>query len=210
MLFWRLETLLTRSLALLHDRYDPYLQTKGRVEQLQKLGHSTDKVEFILMGGTFMSLSIEYRDFFIRNLHDALSGHTSNSVEEAVKYSEESRQKCIGITIETRPEYCLKPHLGSMLSYGCTRLEIGVQSVYEDVARDTNRGHTVKAVHQCFHYGKDAGFKIVAHMMPDLPNVGHDRDMRQVMALTPPTRSRPQTQQAPPSASNETRLHHRH
>lgn len=64
-----------------------------------------------------------------------------------------------------------------MLSYGCTRLEIGVQSVYEDVARDTNRGHTVKAVTECFHLAKDAGFKIVAHMMPDLPNMGMERDI---------------------------------
>ena len=55
------------------------------------------------------------------------------------RYSEKSKTKCIGITIETRPDYCLKRHLSSMLQYGCTRLEIGVQSVYEDVARDTNR-----------------------------------------------------------------------
>jgi hypothetical protein len=86
-----------------------------------------------------MALDAEYRDYFIRNLHDALSGHTSNNVQEAVEYSERSRTKCIGITIETRPDYCLRPHLNSMLDYGCTRLEIGVQSVYEDVARDTNR-----------------------------------------------------------------------
>ncbi len=79
------------------------------------------------------------RDYFIRNLHDALSGHTSNSVEEAIAFSEQSNTKCIGITIETRPDYCLKPHLNSMLQYGCTRIEIGVQSIYEDVARDTNR-----------------------------------------------------------------------
>jgi elongator complex protein 3 len=160
-------------------RYDPFLQTKSRVDQLQKLGHSTDKVEFILMGGTFMSLDVDYRDWFIRNLHDALSGHSSSSVAEAIQYSEQSNSKCIGITIETRPDYCLKPHLSNMLSYGCTRLEIGVQSVYEDVARDTNRGHTVRAVSECFHLGKDAGYKIVAHMMPDLPNVGYERDMRQ-------------------------------
>ncbi|EKX51125.1 hypothetical protein GUITHDRAFT_103046 [Guillardia theta CCMP2712] len=167
------------SMRAIRARYDPFLQTKSRIDQLQKLGHSTDKVEFILMGGTFMSLDNEYRDYFIRNLHDALSGHSSNSVEEAIKYSEQSNSKCIGITIETRPDYCLKPHLSSMLSYGCTRLEIGVQSVYEDVARDTNRGHTVKAVCECFQLGKDAGYKIVAHMMPDLPNVGYERDMRQ-------------------------------
>src|SRR5260221_14484221 len=66
-----------------------------------------------------------------------------------------------------------------MLRYGCTRLEIGVQSVYEDVARDTNRGHTVRAVSESFHLAKDAGFKVVAHMMPDLPNVGIERDMEQ-------------------------------
>lgn len=66
-----------------------------------------------------------------------------------------------------------------MLRYGCTRLEIGVQSVYEDVARDTNRGHTVRAVSEAFHHAKDAGFKVVAHMMPDLPNVGVERDLEQ-------------------------------
>lgn len=126
-----------------------------------------------------MSLPEDYRDYFIRNLHDALSGHTSANVAEAVKYSEKSRTKCIGITIETRPDYCLKRHISDMLSYGCTRLEVGVQSVYEDVARDTNRGHTVRAVSESFHFSKDAGFKIVAHMMPDLPNVDFERDVDQ-------------------------------
>ena len=111
------------------------------------------------------------------------------------RYSEQSKSKAIGITIETRPDYCLRPHLrwvailalpevshvlcSQMLRYGCTRLEIGVQSVYEDVARDTNRGHTVRAVSESFHLAKDAGFKVVAHMMPDLPNVGVERDLEQ-------------------------------
>lgn len=167
------------SMRAIRARYNPYIQTRHRVEQLQQLGHSVDKVEFIVMGGTFMSLPEDYRDYFIRNLHDALSGHTSNSVDEAVRYSEKSLTKCIGITIETRPDYCLKRHLSDMLRYGCTRLEIGVQSVFEDVARDTNRGHTVRAVCESFHMGKDAGFKVVVHMMPDLPNVDLDRDIQQ-------------------------------
>ncbi|XP_077366952.1 elongator complex protein 3 [Festucalex cinctus] len=167
------------SMRAIRARYDPYIQTRHRVEQLKQLGHSVDKVEFIVMGGTFMALSEDYRDYFIRNLHDALSGHTSNNVAEAVRYSERSNTKCVGITIETRPDYCLKRHLSDMLGYGCTRLEIGVQSVYEDVARDTNRGHTVRAVCESFHLAKDAGFKVVAHMMPDLPNVGIERDVEQ-------------------------------
>lgn len=165
------------SMRAIRARYDPYSQTKGRVAQLRAIGHVVDKVEFIVMGGTFLSLDKEYKDYFIRNLHDALSGHSSHTVEEAIEYSEQSTTKCIGITIETRPDYCLKPHLDEMLSYGCTRIEVGVQSVYESVARETNRGHTVAAVCHSFHLAKDCGFKVVTHMMPDLPNMGWERDL---------------------------------
>uniref|UniRef100_A0A1B0D1A5 Elongator complex protein 3 n=1 Tax=Phlebotomus papatasi TaxID=29031 RepID=A0A1B0D1A5_PHLPP len=167
------------SMRAIRARYDPFIQAYNRVEQLKQLGHSVDKVEYIVMGGTFMSLPEEYRDYFIRNLHDALSGHSSSNVAEAVRFSERSKVKCIGITIETRPDYCLQRHLSDMLNYGCTRLEIGVQSVYEDIARDTNRGHTVKAVCESFNMSKDAGFKVVSHMMPNLPNMDLERDIEQ-------------------------------
>lgn len=165
------------SMRAIRARYNPYIQTKDRIEQLRRLGHDCDKIEFIIMGGTFMSLPADYRDYFIRNLHDALSGHCSKDHQEAVIYSEQSKSKCIGITIETRPDFCLRPHISDMLSYGCTRLEIGVQSIYEDIARDSNRGHTVESVINCFKISKDAGYKIVAHMMPDLPNMGYERDI---------------------------------
>jgi elongator complex protein 3 len=165
------------SMRAIRARYDPFSQARGRVAQLKALGHAVDKVEYIVMGGTFMSLDRKYKDYFIRNLHDALSGHHSSTVEESIKYSEQSTTKCIGITIETRPDYCLKPHLSEMLGYGCTRIEIGVQSVYESVARETNRGHTVASVCHSFHLAKDCGFKVVTHMMPDLPNTGLERDL---------------------------------
>jgi elongator complex protein 3 len=165
------------SMRAIRARYDPYSQVRGRVQQLKAIGHTVDKIEFIVMGGTFLSLDAAYKDYFIRNLHDALSGHSSQSVKEAVEYSEHSAIKCIGITIETRPDYCLKPHLEEMLQYGCTRIEIGVQSIYESVARETNRGHTVQAVCHSFQLAKDCGFKVVTHMMPDLPNMGFERDL---------------------------------
>ncbi|KAF3083985.1 Elongator subunit [Orbilia oligospora] len=167
------------SMRAIRARYDPFEQARGRVEQLRQLGHSVDKVEYIIMGGTFMSLPESYRDWFISSLHNALSGHTTENVDEAVQFAEQSQTKCVGITIETRPDYCLDTHLSSMLRYGCTRLEIGVQSLYEDVARDTNRGHTVKAVCETFKLAKDAGYKVVSHMMPDLPNCGMERDLDQ-------------------------------
>ncbi|KAI1258817.1 hypothetical protein F5Y18DRAFT_412195 [Xylariaceae sp. FL1019] len=167
------------SMRAIRARYDPFEQARGRVEQLKSLGHSVDKVEYIIMGGTFMSLPIPYREEFISQLHNALSGYQTANVDEAVEAGEMSNAKCVGITIETRPDYCLQPHLTDMLRYGCTRLEVGVQSLYEDVARDTNRGHTVAAVAETFCLAKDAGFKVVSHMMPDLPNVGMERDLDQ-------------------------------
>jgi elongator complex protein 3 len=168
------------SMRAIRARYDPFEQARGRVDQLKSLGHSVDKIEYIIMGGTFMSLPQDYRDSFISQLHNALSGYTNTTnVDEAVLAASQSTMKCVGITIETRPDYCLDTHLSSMLRYGCTRLEIGVQSLYEDVARDTNRGHTVTAVAHTFCLAKDAGFKVVSHMMPDLPNVGMERDLYQ-------------------------------
>ncbi|CAD6582978.1 MAG: Elongator subunit [Alectoria sarmentosa] len=167
------------SMRAIRARYDPFEQARGRVDQIKSLGHSVDKVEYIIMGGTFMSLPEDYRDEFISQLHNALSGYQGSNVDEAVEAGEMSNIKCVGITIETRPDYCLDPHLSSMLRYGCTRLEIGVQSLYEDVARDTNRGHTVASVAETFKLAKDAGFKVVSHMMPDLPNVGMERDLDQ-------------------------------
>ncbi|KAI5294464.1 Elongator subunit [Ascosphaera acerosa] len=167
------------SMRAIRARYDPFEQARGRLDQIQSLGHSVDKVEYIIMGGTFMSLPPDYRETFIAQLHNALSGYQTESVDEAVAAGEMSSIKCVGITIETRPDYCMATHLSDMLRYGCTRLEIGVQSLYEDVARDTNRGHTVAAVAETFKYSKDAGFKVVSHMMPDLPNVGMERDIFQ-------------------------------
>ncbi|CCK67874.1 Elongator subunit ELP3 KNAG_0A01850 [Huiozyma naganishii CBS 8797] len=167
------------SMRAIRARYDPYEQARGRVEQLKQLGHSIDKVEYVVMGGTFMSLPQDYREEFITQLHNALSGFNGNNLDEAIAYSQQSLTKCVGITIETRPDYCTETHLDDMLRYGCTRLEIGVQSLYEDVARDTNRGHTVKAVCDTFAVAKDAGYKVVSHMMPDLPNVGMERDLEQ-------------------------------
>ncbi|KAL6941652.1 Elongator subunit [Hanseniaspora osmophila] len=167
------------SMRAIRARYDPYEQARGRIEQLKQLGHSIDKVEYIVMGGTFMSLPKDYRENFIVNLHNALSGFNGTEIDEAIQYSQQSLTKCVGITIETRPDYCTHSHLDDMLKYGCTRLEIGVQSLYEDVARDTNRGHTVKSVCETFAVAKDAGYKIVSHMMPDLPNVGMERDIEQ-------------------------------
>lgn len=73
------------SMRAIRARYDPYEQSRQRIEQLRSLGHSCEKVEYIIMGGTFMSMPEDYREWFVKELHDALSGMTSSNVDEAVK-----------------------------------------------------------------------------------------------------------------------------
>lgn len=167
------------SMRAIRARYDAYAQTRARLDQLRRLGHSTDKVELILMGGTFMSMPEAYRERFVCALHDALSGHlNSATVEEAVAYSERSAGcKCVGLTIETRPDMCSSAQIGDLLRYGCTRLELGVQTVYEDVVTRIRRGHSVQCVKDAFVRLKDSGLKVVTHMMPDLPGTGAERDI---------------------------------
>ncbi|KRH93946.1 RNA polymerase II elongator complex, subunit ELP3/histone acetyltransferase, partial [Pseudoloma neurophilia] len=167
------------SMRAIRARYNPFLQSKNRLLQLKALGHNIDKIEFIVMGGTFLSLNKAYKEEFIKDLHDSLSGKRSANLREALAYSEQSKIKCIGITIETRPDYCFKPHISEMLVYGCTRVEIGVQSIFEFIARDTNRGHTVESVKHSFSLCKDSGYKVVTHMMPNLPGITKSVDLLQ-------------------------------
>ncbi|BFU21122.1 histone acetyltransferase, putative [Entamoeba histolytica HM-1:IMSS-B] len=165
------------SMRAVRARYNPYIQSRSRVEQLQKLGHSVEKVEYIIMGGTFLSMDKHYRDSFILGLFDALSGHVSSTVEEAVHYGENSKVKCVALTIETRPDCCSEDHIREMFRYGTTRLEIGLQSIFEDICKECNRGHTVQDCIGCYKRLKDAGYKIVTHMMPNLPGVPPERDV---------------------------------
>lgn len=130
------------------------------------------------MGGTFMSLDKAYREWFIMQMHDGVSGARSRTLQQALAYAEVApRSRCIGLTIETRPDYCLPQHIRDMLSYGTTRIEVGLQSVYEDVILDCHRGHTLRSVHRCFDQSREAGIKITAHMMPNLPNTPLRRDL---------------------------------
>ncbi|KAH0933354.1 hypothetical protein HID58_010471 [Brassica napus] len=108
------------SMRAIRARYNPYVQARSRIDQLKRLGHSVDKVEFILMGGTFMSLPAEYRDFFIRNLHDALSGYTSANVEEA-----DIHHKIKPEQVElVRRDYTANQGWETFLSYEDTRQDI--------------------------------------------------------------------------------------
>jgi elongator complex protein 3 len=157
--------------------FDPYRQVDQRIIQLKAIGHTVDKIELIVMGGTFPSMPIQYQKSFIQRCLDAITKKKSKSLIEAMKNAEKSRISNVGITVETRPDWAKENNVNQMLKMGITRVEIGVQNVYDDIYEKVNRGHTVDDVIKATRLLKDAGLKVVYHMMPGLPNSNFERDL---------------------------------
>jgi len=162
--------------ALIND-FDPFLQTKSRIDQLNAIGHSTDKIDFILMGGTFTSRFPFYQSWFVQRCFDALNGIDSTSLEEAKKRNETAKSRCIGLTVETRPDWFRLYHADMALDLGATRVELGVQTIFDDVLFGMKRGHTVSDSVSATRIAKDCGFKVCYHLMPGLPGSNKKMDV---------------------------------
>jgi len=160
------------------NSYNPYAQVRTRIEQLEAIGHKVDKVELIIMGGTFPSTPPEYQEDFVKQCLDAITESTSQSLDEAKKVAETSRIRNVGITVETRPDWAKEEHVDRMLSMGVTRVEVGVQNIYDDIYATVNRGHRVQDVVEATRIMKDAGLKMVYHLMPGLPGSSFERDLK--------------------------------
>lgn len=159
------------------NNYDPFLQVRSRISQLTAIGHRVDKVELIVMGGTFPATPAEYQARFIQRCLDALTGKESADFEEAKRQAETSRIRNVGITVETRPDWCKQPHVDTMLDMGVTRVEIGVQNPDDQLYRMAGRTHTVADVVEATRVAKDAGLKIVYHLMPGMPGSNPAKDL---------------------------------
>ncbi len=194
----------------IRNHYDPYLQIFNRLEHYFVNGHNPEKVEIIVMGGTFPALDksyqtefitytfkamndfsdifftpdfnlLKFKDFFelpaenisdpkrTERIHEKLLKLKGNSSLELEKQrNENSKIKCVGLTIETKPDWAKLAHGNLMLEQGCTRVEVGIQSVYGDVLKFMHRGHTLEDTKESVRILKDMGFKINAHYMPGL------------------------------------------
>ncbi len=161
----------------IQNQYNPYMQVRSRMEQLSAIGHIVDKVELIIMGGTFPSTPTDYQENFVKGCLDAIIGVETRNLEEAKKLAETSRIRNVGITVETRPDWAKKKQVDHMLSMGVTRVELGVQNVYDDIYRYVRRGHSVQDVVEATQTLKDSGLKVVYHLMPGLPGSSFDRDL---------------------------------
>ena len=162
----------------LENQFDPYEQVTKRIAQLKAIGHSIDKVEIIVMGGTFPSMPLDYQEYFVQRCIDAVTARESESLDVAKKLAETSRVRIAGITVETRPDWAKENHVDHMLGMGVTRVELGVQNIYDDIYRLVDRGHTVQDVVEATRILKDAGLKVVYHMMPGLPGSDFNRDLQ--------------------------------
>jgi elongator complex protein 3 len=157
--------------------YDPYLQVKSRIEQLKEIGHKVDKVELIILGGSFTCLPMNYQRWFVKRCLDALNGVEATDLGEAKLLAEKASIRNSGISAETRPDFFKAVHANSLLEMGFTKVEFGVQTVFEDVYKVIERGHSVEDVVEAFRVAKDCGFEVVAHFMLGLPSSDPERDL---------------------------------
>ena len=160
-------------------RFDAAKQVKVRLDGLADMGHPIDKIELIIMGGTFLATPKDYQHQFVKDCFDALNGTVSASLEEAKKLNENAACRCVGLCIETRPDFCGEGEVKRMLEFGTTRVEIGVQTLDDEIYRLVNRGHLVEDVVRATSLLKQYGFKVHYHWMPGLPGStpGHDLAM---------------------------------
>ena len=159
------------------NKFNPYEQVKARIEQLTAIGHPTDKIDLIIMGGTFTARDPFYQEWFVKRCYEAMNESSCTNLEQAKKVNETSDHRCIGLTVETRPDWFRIQQIDQSLHFGATRVELGVQSIYDDVLFSMNRGHTVSDTIFATRLAKESGLKVCYHMMPGLPTSSEEKDV---------------------------------
>lgn len=159
------------------NNFDPYLQIQSRIEQLHAIGHATDKVDLIVMGGTLTARHPEYQEWFIKRCYDALNKDKSKTIQQAKKKNETAKSRCIGLTIETRPDWFRLHHADFSLHLGATRVELGIQTIDDRILSQMQRGHSVTDSIAATRIAKEAGLKVCYHMMPGLPGSSEKKDL---------------------------------
>lgn len=174
--------------------FDPVKQFYDRAGTLAKQGHTVDKIEIIVLGGTWSHYPRDYQEEFCRDLfyaantfdesksklgergEAAASTRKRLSILEEQRCNEKSETKIIGLTLETRPDHISPAELRRLRIYGCTRVQIGVQHTDDEVLRYINRGHDRAAAVKATRLLKTCGFKVDIHLMPDLPSSDPEKD----------------------------------
>ena len=171
--------------------YDAREQVTARLKTFAEMGHPTDKIELIVMGGTFLAQPVDYQYRFIKGCYDALNGVVSDSLEEAKRLNETASHRCTGLCIETRPDWCGQAEIDRMLEFGATRVELGVQTLDDEIYRLVRRGHGVAEVVSATALLREHGFKVYYHWMPGLPGSTPEKDLEMSRTLFTDDRFKP-------------------
>ena len=173
------------------NEFDPHMQVTDRIRQLTEIGHKTDKIDLIIMGGTFTCREPEYQEWFVRRCFDAMNGTDSPDLRTAQETNTTSAHRCVGLTVETRPDVFDDGQIERAMMLGATRVELGVQILDDDILASVNRGHGVQAVVDCTKRCRDHGLKICYHLMPGLPGSSPEKDLESFRLMFSDPRFRP-------------------
>jgi len=171
--------------------YDARQQVELRLRIFTDMGHPTDKIELIIMGGTFLAQPVDYQYRFIKDCYDGLNGIASATLEESRKINETAEHRCTGLCIETRPDWCGQAEIERMLEFGATRVELGVQTLDDNIYRLVRRGHGVEEVVKATALLREHGFKVYYHWMPGLPGSTPEKDLEMSKTLFTDERFKP-------------------
>ncbi len=164
--------------------FDPKKQIKARLDGLSMAGHPTDKIELRIIGGTWSYYDKKYQTWFITNCFACCNNSKKvSSLEKEQKKNEKAKHRIIGLTIETRPDYIDLKEIKRLRQLGVTRVELGVQSIYNDVLKKNKRGHSIKQTIKATRLLKDAGFKVSYQIMPNLPGSSFKKDVEMFKQL---------------------------
>lgn len=160
----------------LEHNFDPYAQVASRLASLEALGHPTDKIELLILGGTWSSYRRDYQEWFIKRCFDAMNtphlveqkGGTEGSLAEAQALNEDAAHRNVGLVIETRPDEITPDELRWLRHLGVTKVQMGAQSLDNHILEINKRGHDVESTRKAVALLRAAGFKIVLHWMPNL------------------------------------------
>jgi elongator complex protein 3 len=160
-----------------YHNFDPYYTTLSRIRALDNIGHATDKIELLILGGTWSYYPQDYQAWFIKRCLDALNGVESTSLAEAQSINETAGHRNVGLVIETRPDYIDADEVRRLRSYGVTKVQIGAQSCDDHILELNKRGHSIEQTRQAVTLLRAAGFKIQLHWMPNLLGATPESDL---------------------------------
>ncbi|NLF65829.1 MAG: radical SAM protein, partial [Chloroflexi bacterium] len=158
--------------------FDPYDQTASRIATLETIGHPADKIELLILGGTWSSYRRDYQEWFVKRCFDAMNGVASETLPEAQALNARAARRNVGLVVETRPDHVTADELCWFRYLGVTKVQIGVQNLDDRILALNKRGETVEDVRNAMRLLRLAGFKIHAHWMPNLLGATPESDLQ--------------------------------